>query len=363
MNFNFISKSLARLTFILCLFGAHSAHAHLIPSGSAAINILDSEIVMLIGLPISIFKGPNTDSDGFFDSEEAKRHQSEMVQQLQEIFVLKHHGVIPPIKDIQFFISPKSEQTNKTYQMEWLLKYQISNPTPEHPNISLEINYKTLKKDLNVQVKNNQQSEVVILSESHPKYIFFKNRLGTFMSYMSYGFEHIMFGFDHVLFLLVLLATKLTFKRWVTLLTTFTVAHGFTYGLSSFNIISLSASIVEPMIAASIVYVGVIQLLKIETKLRVEILLVFCFGLIHGLGFATAMQAGNKIVDRFPITTILGFNLGVEVGQICIALFLLSLYWLVSRPSSPINPDLLKVFFALTGTILGFYWFIERIFF
>jgi hypothetical protein len=74
---------------------------------------------------------------------------------------------------VQFFISPKSEQTNKTYQMEWLLKYQISNPTAEHPNVALEINPKILKQDLNVQVKNNQQSEVAILSESHPKYVFF----------------------------------------------------------------------------------------------------------------------------------------------------------------------------------------------
>ena len=125
----------------------------------------------------------------------------------------------------------------------------------------------------------------------------------------------------------------------------------------------MSVSIVEPLIAASIVYVGVIQLLKIEPKLRVEIVLVFCFGLIHGLGFASAMQTGSNLVDRFPIATILGFNLGVEAGQILIALILLSLYWIASRESSLIKPDSLKRFFAMTGTILGFYWLVERVFF
>ena len=363
MNFNLISKSFLRMAISFYLLGTISAHSHLIPAGSAAINVVDSEIIMLLGLPMTIFKGPSLDPDGFFDGEEVKRYQSEMIKQLQDIFVLKHNGVIPLIKDTQFFISPKSEQTNRVYQMEWLIKYQIPNLNDQNPNVVLEINYQLLKQDLNVQVKHNEQSEVAILSESHPKYIFFKNRLGTFMSYISYGFEHIMFGFDHILFLLVLLATKLTLKRWITLLSTFTVAHGVTYGLSSLNIVSMSVSIVEPLIAASIVYVGVIQLLKIEPKLRVEIVLVFCFGLIHGLGFASAMQTGSNLVDRFPIATILGFNLGVEAGQILIALILLYLYWIASRESSLIKPDSLKRFFAMTGTILGFYWLVERVFF
>jgi hypothetical protein len=75
------------------------------------------------------------------------------------------------------------------------------------------------------------------------------------------------------------------------------------------------------------------------------------------------MQTGSNVVDRFPIATILGFNLGVEAGQILIALILLSLYWIASRESSLIKPDSLKRFFAMTGTILGFYWLVERVFF
>ena len=105
------------MAFSFYLLGTISAHSHLIPAGSAAINVVDSEIIMLLGLPMTIFKGPSLDPDGFFDGEEVKRYQSEMIKQLQDIFVLKHNGVIPPIKDTQFFISPKSEQTNKVYQL------------------------------------------------------------------------------------------------------------------------------------------------------------------------------------------------------------------------------------------------------
>jgi hypothetical protein len=117
-------------------------------------------------------------------------------------------------------------------------------------------------------------------------------------------------------------------------ITAFTVAHSITLALAAFNVVCVPASIVEPIIAASLIYVGIENFVRGEMP-RGRGLLTFAFGLIHGLGFASVLRdLGVGSTAGEVAVPLLSFNLGVELGQLLIAAALLPLIWKFSdRPS------------------------------
>jgi len=137
--------------------------------------------------------------------------------------------------------------------------------------------------------------------------------------YLKLGFTHIIpQGFDHILFVvgLCLLSYKIKVILWQA--TAFTVAHSITLALSMKSIIIAPSAVVEPIIALSILFVAIENMLVAELKAW-RVLLVFCFGLIHGLGFASSLNEIGLPRNKFA-TSIISFNVGVELGQIAIIL-------------------------------------------
>ena len=131
-----------------------------------------------------------------------------------------------------------------------------------------------------------------------------------FTRFVEKGVEHIVLGWDHVVFLIILLLGASKLRDVIELATAFTVAHSVTLALAILGVVNVPGEIVEPLIAASIVFVAVMQVLGIET--RKKLLVVFAFGLLHGLGFAGAVTFPNGT----PIlSALIGFNLGIELGQ------------------------------------------------
>ncbi|MEO5984081.1 MAG: HupE/UreJ family protein [Ferruginibacter sp.] len=180
-----------------------------------------------------------------------------------------------------------------------------------------------------------------------------------FWYYFKLGLQHIVpYGSDHILFVigLCLLNNKIKTMLWQA--TAFTVAHSITLALSMKNIIVAPPAIVEPIIALSILFIAIENLLTRELK-PWRIALVFGFGLIHGLGFASALNETGLPRDKF-FTSILAFNVGVEAGQILIitAVFALLIYpfgkqpWFKKRIAYPIS--------ILIG-LMALYWAAERI--
>src|SRR5262245_53932588 len=147
----------------------------------------------------------------------------------------------------------------------------------------------------------------------------------TFGQFFGLGVEHIMLGFDHLAFLFALLIIGSTLKEAAKIITSFTVAHSITLAMATFNVVNLPSGIVEPLIAVSIIYVGVENLFRREVKKRW--LLTFAFGLIHGFGFASVLREMGIGVSGSAAIPLLSFNLGVEVGQIAIAALILPLIW------------------------------------
>ena len=148
--------------------------------------------------------------------------------------------------------------------------------------------------------------------------------------FFALGLRHIRAGYDHLVFLAALLLAVRRLTSVVKTVTSFTVAHSLTLGLAVLGFVRLPAAIVEPLIAASIVVVGLENLLRSENDSRWK--LTFAFGLVHGFGFAGALQElgiGNAAIE---IAVPLGaFNAGVEAGQIAVAA---AIWPLVARQDS-----------------------------
>lgn len=173
------------------------------------------------------------------------------------------------------------------------------------------------------------------------------------------GVMHLWTGYDHILFLLALLVVCTRFRNCVAIITSFTIAHSLTLALAALNLVTLPSRFVEPVIAASIVYVGVENLLRRGAEPRGRWALTFAFGLVHGFGFAGVLRelglgAGGQGI-ALPLLT---FNLGVEAGQIAIAAVVLPLLWQLRKNDRFVTRGV-PVISAIVA-LAGLWWLIDR---
>ena len=152
-------------------------------------------------------------------------------------------------------------------------------------------------------------------------------RFEVMREYLALGYTHILpKGLDHILFVLGLFLLSIRLRPILIQVTTFTIAHSITLGLTMYGIVALPSRIVEPLIALSIAYVAIENLLTTELK-PWRLALVFMFGLLHGMGFAGVLADLGLPRGEF-LTALLSFNLGVEGGQLTvIALASLCVVW------------------------------------
>lgn len=199
------------------------------------------------------------------------------------------------------------------------------------------------------------------------------NRLTEFRNYIVEGIWHIWKGYDHILFLISLLLPavlvrtantwqpspnfKSTFIDVLKVVTAFTVAHSITLTLATLHFISLPSRWVEAAIAASVVVAAINNIFPAILKRRW--IAAFSFGLIHGFGFA-AVLSDLGLQNTALILALVGFNLGVEIGQICI----LSIYLPISFAIR--KTWLYKILFFYAGSVvimgIASIWFVERAF-
>lgn len=181
-----------------------------------------------------------------------------------------------------------------------------------------------------------------------------------FVDYIPVGFDHIIpKGLDHILFVIGLFLMSFRFGDLLWQISAFTLAHTITLALSATGVIVVSGAIVEPLIAASIAFVALENLFS--TKLnKGRIALVFGFGLLHGMGFASVLGDFGLPAGQF-VAALIGFNVGVELGQIAVVL----LCWLIlALPfgAKPWYRAAVTIPLSLIIAAIGLYWVYERVF-
>jgi len=175
-------------------------------------------------------------------------------------------------------------------------------------------------------------------------------------AYLYLGFDHLLDGLDHILFIFGLLFCISGFVNIIKTITAFTIAHSLTLGLSVLDIISLPQATVEALIALTIIYLAT-EISKNRKIINTPWFMAFGFGLLHGLGFAGALNEIG-IANSQMLLSLLFFNIGIELGQIALIPIPLSLIY-ISKQFNYINQ--VKVIMSLAVGGMGFYWFIDRV--
>ena len=180
-----------------------------------------------------------------------------------------------------------------------------------------------------------------------------------FHAFLLLGVEHIWTGYDHLLFLFGLLLVCATFRSIVAIISCFTVGHSITLALATFDLVNVSAALVEPLIAASIVFVGVENLARRGEAPRGRPALTLAFGLIHGFGFASVLRdLGVGAGGSGYAVPLFSFNLGVELGQLAVAAGVLPIVWRLRKNAWFLRRGVPALSALIAAA--GLWWLIQR---
>ena len=204
-------------------------------------------------------------------------------------------------------------------------------------------------------LQSGTESDLIFFKENN-----FRSMFTSFTKFFVLGIQHIIpKGLDHILFIFGLFLFSSSLNKLIKQITIFTIAHSITLIFVSLSLIKINPQIVEPIIALSIVYVGLENIFKNYIKEYMRYVVILFFGLLHGLGFALVLSDIGFRSSKLFINLI-SFNIGIEVAQISIILFL---YLLIAIKFA--NNKYYRITFQIPSSILiasiGLYWFIERI--
>ncbi len=302
--------------------------------------------------------------------KELKAHRSEITA-----FVLKHLSIMSDNQTCPMQITDY-EVYRRVHQSYIKLPITLDCPAPKK---SLTLDY-TLFFDVDkaqqLFVKLYQQSKPKIVSFRHPTVQFTLQESSlweSFREFVQEGIWHIWMGFDHILFLLMLLIPSVYYyhdrvpyprerfssvlKEIVKITTAFTLAHSLTLALSLTNILNPPSYYIEIAIALSVLFTALNNLF-LFTRIKTWAL-AFGFGLIHGFGFANVLH--ELITKKSGFAAMLvGFNLGVEIGQLVIVLALLPLLYLLRK--SRFYRYAIMIGISTITAIIALLWAIERAF-
>ena len=326
------------LAFLMAGFMALStAQGHLIVDQKGTLNFVDDGAFLVISLPVTAFEGTDDDGDGRLSFAEMARHTAAIQRQIRDRIRLSDAAGAKPLEELLFNLSvpddaPSAPATHLVAMGRFALGAsagQIKQGPFEATHVEASRFEASLfgrteaEQTLTVTLKHGQQTQLLLLSPEHPSGRVFPPSWQVFVDFVLLGAKHVLSGFDHLLFLLVVLAAGWTTRQLITVLTGFTLGHALTLTASILGGLSLSPALVEPAIAATIVTMGLIDLWdkrqthRIPVSLRIA--LVFVCSLIHGLGLAGALGSLGLTPEN-RILSLVGFNLGIELGQLVFAL-------------------------------------------
>jgi hydrogenase/urease accessory protein HupE len=348
------------LALTACALLPRSAAAHLLPPQNATIHAVGDKVYAVVSVPVSALSGVDDDGDGRLSASELRRHQSDISRQFMQRFELSMANEAGHVLT-SWVLSPQTGG-GALAPMTYVVVLEVV----QFPKSVDEL---ALRSDLfgsgdgearlSIRATRDQvhsaDTELAILDSLLPTHVFFRGLWSTFSQSVISGVEHILTGPDHLLFLLTILVGAAGWRYWLKVISSFTLSHSITLSLSVFGILHAPARLVEPAIAASIVLMGLHQLLYPGALGRWRIALVFACGLLHGMGLASAI--GEMRLDRgHRLGTLAGFNIGVELGQFIFLAAVLALATLgrqlLRKTGVPSWPRLPSAAAAVLGTLM-----------
>jgi hydrogenase/urease accessory protein HupE len=364
-----VRTQLANAQHLLCLIFLIAwpvqSRADLLPAQNATLSLIDSSIYVVVSTPVSALTGIDDNADGLISNAEMTKHSADIQNQFQKRFSLTDEGN-PGTPVLTLVNDPGISAPPAGYPYLVILQRINFTRPPTHLLLTTDLfgtkkgeDKLTLTATLGKPSDANSRTEVVILDSGHASQRLFAGGWETFNKFIQIGIDHILSGRDHLLFLLTIIVAAAGWRYWLSVVTSFTIAHSITLTLSVLGTIRVEASLVEQAIAASIILMAAHNLLRQGTHTRGLVPMVFGCGLLHGLGFASALsEMGLDSAHR--LATLAGFNVGVECGQF---MFLLSVIYLMTLLRYLMNLDNTHIFSKAASAIaavLGIIMLVQR---
>ncbi len=251
-------------------------------------------------------------------------------------------------RDTHVYFRVLLDKNSEKFTFRWIKNYG--------PIILRENNNKKLEDELVTEyLQSGIESSQFSFKENN-----FSKKFNSFAKFFILGIQHIIpKGLDHILFVFGLFLFSSSLKKLISQITIFTIAHSITLIFVSLSLMRINPQIVEPIIALSIVYIGLENIFKKYVKEYLRYVVILFFGLLHGLGFALVLSdIGYRSTDLF--INLVSFNIGIEVAQISIVLVLYLLIALNFAKNKNYR-ILFQVPSSLLISSIGLYWFFERI--
>lgn len=342
------------------LLAATAADAHELSTSYTTVTVQPERLLVEVGFRpsdlIEHFK-LDTTGDGRLDPSELDAAAAEMAG-----YVADHLGVSANFMPLE--LEPQGAAFIADGSGGTLARFAFvagSRKSPGQITLQVDFSDRLGDKHINfVKLISGEQIQQAVLSTEEPSHRFTLGKgvslLAQLGAFVLLGIEHIFLGYDHILFLLALILLGGRLRDLVKIVTAFTIAHSITLTLAGLELLALPASLIESGIAISIIYVACENFWMREASHRW--IITFFFGLVHGFGFANVLR-DLGLPSRGLVTSLLAFNVGVEIGQIAIvALLFPVIVWLARQTFRR------QVVLTASGVILlfGLGWFIERAF-
>lgn len=345
------------------------AQAHLMVAQRGTLNLVGDGAFMVLSLPVSAFDDVDDEHDGLLSGTELRRHAGDIEAQIQRGVQLRDTTGARPLQGLMLQLSgPDHAGTTASAQILVLGRFLLGE---QRAGLRLRMTLFGKGADERAQqftVSRGGEAQRLVLQPGHEQGDVFPSAWTTVADHARQGMAHVLAGPDHLLFLLVVLASGWGLRKAVLALTCFTLGHGVTLAGSALAGWSVSSSIVEPAIAATIVGMALLDRWsrarerrgRTPVPERVRLALVFGCSLIHGLGLAGVL--GDLGLDTgHRLWSLLGFNLGIEMAQIGVACLSAAVLLVLVRVTAlPLHARAAQ-FASLAAMVLGSVWFVQRI--
>ena len=352
--------SLMGLLCLLAVFWMAPAQAHDLPLSYIDLHLVDNRIDATIETSAKNFARelPGTEEAALLDPSEARKAADRLIAMVTSSLALSYSGEtlqpllqaiepLPGRRDLRLrfqFSGKKAEETLR-------IRCRLFSADARHKTFLNVYQGEQLKYQ---GIFDKDVSEIAYSPGSR------QSALTVVRQFLFEGIHHIFIGPDHILFIVGLLLLGGSLTQLLKIVTAFTIAHSITLVLATLNILSPPPRVIEPAIALSIIFVGAHALITDKGARDWRLVFAFCFGFIHGFGFANVLR--EMELPRAALGwSLFSFNVGVEIGQACIVLAVAPILALLYRRSAALAG---KVVTAAAFSVVfgGSYWFVQRLF-
>ncbi len=318
-----------RVAVLFLCAGMGAASAHVMVAQRGTLNLQGEGAFLVVSLPVSAFSDVDDDRDGKLSFVELRAHQKTITEAVQQGIRLQGGDAkMALLQGLMLSLAQPDEATDQAAtQLLVMGRFGIANLKAP---VALEIDlfgHGADAQTLQIQATRGDEAQWLVFTPEHTHRTLFASAAQTLWDFMQLGTLHILTGWDHLLFLLLVLASKPAWRSALYALSSFTLGHAVTLVVCVFGGLTFSSAWVEPSIVITIVAFGLFELqarrLQRPMGSALRLALVFACALIHGLGLGNSLLE-TGLDSRYRALSLVGFNVGIELGQIVLALCVLT---------------------------------------